>query len=337
MPKKDYCLNCENEFLGDEEYCMHCGQHRLSHDLTAGVVIREFLHNFFNIDSRLVKTIKNVWRPYYLTRVYIAGKRKSYLLPTQAFLFTLFLAFTLVLFYLPSLNNLSKRSALFRGELAAHEARFDTIALKYMSDTSDIKKMRADLYSDVDSMNNFIPTLFGFAEKHQITLRDVHDKSVDSIIVEKKLDRWYEKLILKQSVNYLYNPVGSTKYLIGNTSWVFILTVIFSAFFAKLVYWRGSFYLLEHLVFNMYMHSVIFLVISFGVLVNNVFEGSGYMGIFNPILFIACFLGIIWNIHKYYQGGKFRSFVKMSLMFSFYIMTFSACLLLVLGISLLFI
>ncbi|MCB0646463.1 MAG: DUF3667 domain-containing protein [Saprospiraceae bacterium] len=334
---KNYCLNCEKQFQASEEYCMHCGQHRLSHDLSARVVIRELFHNFFNIDSRFFHTVRNIWRPYFLTRAYIAGKRKSYLLPTQTFLFTLFLAFTLIIFFLPSLNNMTKRSALVRGELAAHESSFDTIAPKYIADTTVIKKLRADLYADVDSMNNFLPTLFSFAEKHNITLSDVYNKSVDSIIIEKKLDKWYQKLILRQSVNMLYNPIGSTKFLIGNTSWVFVLTVLLTAIFAKLVYMRGGFYLLEHLTFNMYMHSTIFLLISIGILINNLLEGVADVDTFNAVLGFMGLALIIWNIHKYYQGGKFRSFVKMSLMFTFYILTFSFCLLLVLGISLVFI
>lgn len=337
MKGKNFCLNCENEYQGNEDYCTHCGQHRLSHDLAMSKVLRELFQNFFNIDSRFYQTVKNIWRPYFLTRKYISGHRKSYLLPSQSLLFSLFLLFTLVLLYLPSLNDMTKKGPLSKAELATHRVKFDTLAEQLIVDTTLRKELRARLYEEVDSLDNFIPTVFNLSEKYAISVSDVYNKSVDSIIAEKKIDKWYEKIILRQSIKYLYNPVGSTKYLIGNMSWVFLLTVILSAFFAKLVYIRGGYFLIEHLTFNMFLHTLMFLLVSLAIILDGIIENEDTQETINVSIAILTLSLVWWNIYKYYQDSVIKTLAKMFLMFMFYTMVLTFCALAVLAISLLFI
>lgn len=72
------CKNCNSYFEGN--YCNNCGQKADVKRLTTSNLSREFLKEFFNVDSTLLFTIKALFvRPGEMLRGYIAGKRIAYL------------------------------------------------------------------------------------------------------------------------------------------------------------------------------------------------------------------------------------------------------------------
>jgi hypothetical protein len=72
------CKNCNSYFEGN--YCNYCGQKANAKRFTASNLSREFLKEFFDVDSTLLFTIKELFvRPGEMLRGYIAGKRISYL------------------------------------------------------------------------------------------------------------------------------------------------------------------------------------------------------------------------------------------------------------------
>ena len=84
------CLNCEAPLSG--AYCAACGQRALSSQVSLGEILREVLSETFELDGRVPRTLSPfVFRPGYLTREYIAGRRARYSSP-----FRLFLAATLL-------------------------------------------------------------------------------------------------------------------------------------------------------------------------------------------------------------------------------------------------
>jgi hypothetical protein len=84
------CLNCEAPLRG--EYCSACGQRDLPSRLAIGELIREVLSETFELDGRVWRTlVPFLFRPGFLTREYIEGRRVRYTSP-----FRLFLAATLL-------------------------------------------------------------------------------------------------------------------------------------------------------------------------------------------------------------------------------------------------
>jgi len=92
------CLNCGERLLG--EFCWRCGQeaadfHRPLRSLTA-----DFFDNVLSLDSKLLRTLGPLlFRPGWLTREYLAGRRVPYVRPLKLYLLTALLAFGLLAFF----------------------------------------------------------------------------------------------------------------------------------------------------------------------------------------------------------------------------------------------
>ena len=87
--KKKYstCRNCEQKFEDSFQYCPHCGQ-KSNEDLTLGVLFYNTITNYFSVDARFFKSfIPLLFKPGYLAKRFVAGKRLLYLHPAQFYLF----------------------------------------------------------------------------------------------------------------------------------------------------------------------------------------------------------------------------------------------------------
>jgi len=72
------CKNCNSYFEGN--FCSNCGQKADVKRFTVSNLSREFLKDFFDVDSTLLFTIKELFvRPGEMLRGHIAGKRIVYL------------------------------------------------------------------------------------------------------------------------------------------------------------------------------------------------------------------------------------------------------------------
>jgi hypothetical protein len=90
------CLNCG--FLVEERYCSHCGQENTEPKESLGHLIGHFFADITHFDSKFFTTLKDlVFRPGFLTREYVAGRRLRYLNPIRMYVF-ISAVFFLVLF-----------------------------------------------------------------------------------------------------------------------------------------------------------------------------------------------------------------------------------------------
>ena len=76
------CKNCGNTFQGN--YCPHCGQNRHTPRFTIRNAFQNILSGFFNIDHGFSRNlIELLYRPGYMIRYYLKGKRVHYYKPFQ--------------------------------------------------------------------------------------------------------------------------------------------------------------------------------------------------------------------------------------------------------------
>jgi len=86
------CRNCGERLLG--EFCWRCGQEAADFHRPLRSLAADFLDNFLNLDSKLLRTIGPLlFRPGWLTREYLAGRRASYVKPLRLYLVTALIAF----------------------------------------------------------------------------------------------------------------------------------------------------------------------------------------------------------------------------------------------------
>jgi len=93
----DQCLNCGTELKGP--FCYFCGQPDRNFMRFFPVLLRDFMEDLLDLDSRFVRTMKPLlFKPGRLTRDYMQGRRFRYAPPMRLYIFSSILFFLLAAF-----------------------------------------------------------------------------------------------------------------------------------------------------------------------------------------------------------------------------------------------
>ena len=80
------CLNCGTQVEG--RYCQQCGQENVEVKESFWQLLMHFIEDLTPFDGKLWKTLKLLlFKPASLTRLYMDGKRATYLHPIRMYLF----------------------------------------------------------------------------------------------------------------------------------------------------------------------------------------------------------------------------------------------------------
>ena len=102
------CLNCGHSLDISDKYCPQCSQANSTKKLSMKDFFDEFFSNLFNVDSKLLTTLKAlVLRPGRITVDYVNGKRMSYTNPFR-FLLSLAIVYFLMINYTGNYKDLDR-------------------------------------------------------------------------------------------------------------------------------------------------------------------------------------------------------------------------------------
>lgn len=91
------CLNCGTQISNEANFCSKCGQVNDTNRLSVKQYFSEYLNGFFNFDNRFLKTIiPLIFKPGFVTKEYIEGRRVKYVNPFQLYLHITILFFLVV-------------------------------------------------------------------------------------------------------------------------------------------------------------------------------------------------------------------------------------------------
>lgn len=91
------CLNCGTHLTTDDNFCSRCGQVNDTNRLSVKQYFSEYLSGFFDFDNRFLKTvIPLVFKPGFVTKEYVEGKRMKYVNPFQLYLHISILFFLVI-------------------------------------------------------------------------------------------------------------------------------------------------------------------------------------------------------------------------------------------------
>jgi hypothetical protein len=93
------CPECGTPSVG--EYCPHCGEKMEMHLFSVKHYIKEVFHEFAVFDTKFFRTIPALlFKPGFLSKEYIAGRRKRYLTPARLYILVAFISFFALGYYL---------------------------------------------------------------------------------------------------------------------------------------------------------------------------------------------------------------------------------------------
>ena len=91
------CKNCDSTLEEDYNFCPVCGQSNSDNNVSFTTLMREFLDNYFGIDSKMAHSaIPFLFKPGALTNRFQEGKVKHFIHPVRLYLvMSLFYFFTI--------------------------------------------------------------------------------------------------------------------------------------------------------------------------------------------------------------------------------------------------
>lgn len=316
------CLNCGTTLLADAKHCQECGQAIKDARMTVRALLSNFLSNLFNLDGKIWKTLRHMWKPAYLTREYVSGKRTSYFNPARFFAITLILHFILLTYSMShtdlGLDTLNDMEDITKSELVT---QYDSIATVLLprADSIEIDTLRRTLFGnarhvDKDTMN-FNVVAFTDLKKYGILKKDAYTMSPKQLYEKYKIEGWWEKLLIRQTIRINKNRESTLTYIIGNLSWVVILVVFFIALILKLIYIRNGYYYVEHAVLMMLVHAKTFFVINIIMIAVICFPDveEDIKGGFSSMAYLVSAIYLFITMKLYYQQGWFKTLIKFAI------------------------
>ena len=95
--KEKNCLNCNAEVAG--RFCQICGQENIEPKESFWALATHFLHDMTHFDGKFFSTLKFLlFKPGFLSKEYLKGRRTSYLHPIRMYVFTSAIFFLIFLF-----------------------------------------------------------------------------------------------------------------------------------------------------------------------------------------------------------------------------------------------
>ncbi|MBR9757683.1 MAG: DUF3667 domain-containing protein [Algicola sp.] len=300
------CENCEALFNEDYVYCPYCGQ-KSKDELTLGVLFNNTISNYFSVDARFFKSfIPLMFKPGFLAKEFVKGKRLLYLHPAQMYLFVV-----VVFFFIFSFNVRESRAFIddaMKKDMVMEQKEIDSLLnLKKNSAIKTLDSLDIDALSERDkealskvniTINDSLNT------KHVSSLFQFNKKKVDSLIsinadpelIYKSMgmddDAGYFKRKLYAQVLKFYKDRG-----LGAIYQTFIDSIPIAMFFLlpifglllKLFYYKKGRYA-HHLVFSFYFFSFLFATFSvlllFNYLVYDMPDAVDWLIVFSSIVYL---------------------------------------------------
>ena len=307
------CQNCGHTVA--EIYCPHCGQKNTETRQSFHHLVTHFVEDLTHYDSGFWRTIKFLlFRPAYLTKEYLVGKRQLYVPPVKLYIFISFVAF-----FLPTLiPDLSDKKT----EVHHPEEKTEGNLIGINGSISLGEKEFVWLPS-------FNSTNKGFELNKSFSYNSVRE--MDSIEALKpdslRLNTIEHKIAERYIEIFKHNTPKEAgekfKYAFAHNipKALFVYLPIF-AFWLWLFHNKKRWYFFDHGIFTLHYFS--FLLLPFTVLIITAKFSASFRNsnVFNVFAFIIEMGTLFWQIFYFYRAhrkmygeGFVINFIKSTLLF----------------------
>jgi Protein of unknown function (DUF3667) len=325
--KEKDCLNCGTIVQG--HYCQHCGQENVVPHETFWHMVTHFFYDITHFDSSFFHTLRYLlFKPGYLSKEYVNGRRVKYLHPIRMYVFTSAVFFLLFFSVFAPVSNFdttmddpmppearASHIALLESELAKDPK--DTALrsrLAVAKDTSRVYTYR-DSYDAEDMQLNLI----SFSSKHYSNYREYD--SLQQLLPSDKRDGWFGRRMMKKQIEinekYRQDPEGTLKKFVNSLlhrlPYMLFVSLPLFALILKLVYIRRKqFYFFDHGVFtiHLYIFSFLLLLTVFSIDRLNNYVKSDSLDFLMGLLFLMLLFYLYKGMRNFYGQRRAKTFIK---------------------------
>lgn len=274
--KLPYCLNCQQKLSDLDNFCPTCGQKNHATQLTIWSFLKELLQSTFSVDARIWVTLKMAFfRIGQLAQEFNLGKRRKYIRPIQFYLFCSIIYFLLM----------------------------GIVIRKYQPDAKSMN----EVIEKQDTVHwKIIGTDFTLSQTEMKIIPTLSNQQLDSLLEAKniKSNFFIYNFLLGQSLKIIDKGLKNiSQQLFSIVSFGMFALMPFLAWLLYLFFFRQYSFYVEHLVFSIYMHAIIFLILSAKLIANFL----GFMGWSNSIFYFGVFLYGVIGIKQFYKFNWVRS------------------------------
>ena len=335
------CPNCQRTFLSTATYCYQCGQKQGTKKRSLYQLFKDFLDNFFNLDTRVWRTLGNIFIPAKLTQEYFRGRYQSYTNPIRLFLIT-----SIILFSILSFNGMDflkldlVQSDLWKqAEKGIYFEEFEnaldsvvlvikeeqnnpTIALAFDS----LKQRMPVMAENRDSLNASLDINIG---KWKLKPTDFVELREEEFIEKYKVEGFGMQLLMQRFVKMVKNSGNFANFIWSNFPLMLLFMMPGVALFLKVLYIRRDYYFVEHLVFSFHIHAFLFLLMSLLLLFPNI-SFLNWMASFSTIGFLFY---LFVSFKRYYGQSTIKTLFKLLFSLLAYVLILVIAFLMTLVIS----
>lgn len=262
--KQKACLNCGFEFGVTNNYCPDCGQKNSKPKIGIGTLIMDLLADVFTFDSKIFRSI---WimlsKPGLLTKEFNEGKRARFIPPLRMFLVLGVVALSLLIAGSDPFGEISEgaSSAFDEGGKQSFMNFGDSFSFKFKS-AQDSTNLTGD------GKSTKVETNFSSSWLDESTVDEFNallankNLSAENIVDSLNLDTFSEKVVVTQAARLIRGGPGQIAAWISDN---FVLVVFFMvpvfALILKLLNLRNEHLFIDHLIFSLHQHSLVYLAI----------------------------------------------------------------------------
>lgn len=308
------CQNCSH--IVEEIYCPHCGQKNTETRQSFGHLVGHFLEDLTHYDGAFWKTIKYLlFRPAFLTKEYLMGKRQLYVPPVKLYIFVSFLTF-LILAIMPEYPEQEDTSKKSEDHLTVEKINEVPVNLKE-------KENVWIPYVTIKGDMIFYNPMSYKSEKEMDAIELLKPDSLRLSTMERVMG---EKLIKLYSHN-TPEQVGEkfSDSISHNIPKIVFLYMPIFAFWLWIFHSKKRWYFFDHGIFTLHYFAFLLINMTFILLLSNfkVPIESGIGKTASDIIFIVLFLSsMFWQVYYFYRAhrkmyheSRVINFIKSTLMF----------------------
>jgi hypothetical protein len=316
-----HCLNCNHPLNAEDKFCPNCAQKVTDGKISVREFVLELLDAIYSLDSRLWRTLRDIWIPGKLSLEYFKGKHRTYMHPLRFFILTAIVHFAIISYRTSDWVTVSLQEGpdFIKREQAERKfiTRIDSIGEKIVANYPEnqeveeaIDTLIAHSGSTIDTFLNGSEIIFGTitnskGEEVKVPFLEYYKYTAEELAEKYDVNSFYGKLILKQQLRAANHPDGIYRSILANFIWMILIMMPALALVLKLLYLRARRYYVEHLVFSFHFHAFSFLVVSPFYL----FLPSSQIATL-AIPFLAILIYLFLSMKQFYKQGFFTTFLK---------------------------
>lgn len=282
------CLNCGIHVEG--RFCQQCGQENVEVKESFFQLLRHFVEDLTHFDGKLWKTVKLLlFKPGSLTKLYIEGKRASYIHPIRMYIFVSAVFFLF----------------MFTGEDPVKPERGASKANTSKDFASGFQE-GLDLDLDEDSVKYKTIAEYNAAQQK---------------LPSSKKDNWIDAVIKKKGIE-INEKYSGDKLKIGkaliekfehNFSKMLYISLPIFAFFIWVLYRRNkNHYFVDHVIFSIHIYCAFYIILFIAQMVTIVYDffSDQSFGVIAFIIPFTLFFYLYKSLKNHFNQSRKKTLLK---------------------------